>query len=70
MSPPRRNTYTPQQLAMFATFTSSREACRPAECHYPTAEGERCWVREGPPGIDGLGHCVGCHGTPRERLAG
>lgn len=60
------DTYTPQQLAMFASFAPSREYCRPAQCHYD--EADRCWVREGPPAIDGRGFCIGCRGRPNARL--
>ena len=60
------DTYTPQQLAMFAEWVAARAACRPAECHY--SDTGRCWVREGPPAMEGRGNCIGCEGTPRARL--
>jgi hypothetical protein len=63
------DTYTPQQLAMFAEWVASRAAYRPAECHY--SEMGRCWVREGPPAIEGQGgRCIGCQGLPSRRLRG
>lgn len=62
-----RDAYTPQQLAMFASFAPNREYCRPAECHYD--ETDRCWVREGPPAMTRTGYCIGCRGKPQGRLA-
>ena len=61
------DTYTPQQLAMFAKWVAARAACRPTKCHY--SEMGRCWVREGPPALENQnGRGIGCQGLPSGRL--
>ena len=62
-------TWTPEALALFALYRDRREPHRPLTCD----DGERCWVRDGPPSMSRRGpasHCAGCGGRPRSPLRG
>ena len=47
----------PEQSALFAKYQSTRASLKPVECD----DGERCWVREGPPARS-CNNCIGCGG--------
>jgi hypothetical protein len=59
-----RRQWSPEALALFAEYRDRREPHRPLTCD----DGERCWVRDGPPSMGGgytRQNCVGCGGPPR-----
>jgi hypothetical protein len=60
--------YSTAEHALFAQYQDAREPLRPPEC----ADGDRCWVRFGPPCYrkNGPGgRCAGCDGTIKTRFA-
>lgn len=60
--------YTEEQLAFFATFAEKRAPFAAAQCN----NGERCWVKHGPPCLHFYGRlrCRGCDGTVAKRIGG
>jgi hypothetical protein len=56
----------PERIALFAKYQSTRTSLKPVECD----DGERCWVRDGPPAMrshNGSNNCIGCGGRIRTR---
>lgn len=58
-----QRTYTKEELVLFAQYRTNREPFRPGSC----SNGERCWVRLGPPGINQTGSCLQCGRMPRRK---
>jgi hypothetical protein len=48
-----------EQLSLFARYAATRANHQPPECDL----GDKCWVRYGPPAINGLSICRGCGGN-------